>query len=68
VSQFCELTERRGVLSKGAIRTVECQRRALSLDPLSIPILANLALALECLGDMEAKRNACLTGATVPKV
>ena len=34
---------------------IECQRRALSLDPLSIPILGNLALALECVGDLKGE-------------
>ncbi|HEV2669389.1 MAG TPA: hypothetical protein VG324_31010, partial [Blastocatellia bacterium] len=32
---------------------VECETRALALDPLSFPILAQLALALECVGDLE---------------
>jgi serine/threonine protein kinase/Tfp pilus assembly protein PilF len=38
---------------------VECQGRAVALDPLSLPILGNQALAFECVGDFEAE-DACL--------
>jgi serine/threonine-protein kinase len=34
---------------------VECQDRALAIDPLALPILANRALALECVEDYEAE-------------